>query len=152
MILPQHPLLLCLSSLALCLCGGASWPSLAPCNVWWSGLERGEGIAGPRKVNGFHFGLIVHFPHSRAVCVDGSVLGEGSALGSQGMDWKHSQMRGESCFDLVLLFVSSQAAVAALALGTALSQQGRLCPPSAPAPGPSWQGCSGACLDKSRQI
>lgn len=112
-------------------------------------MERGGGIVGPRKVHGFHFGLIVSFPfpQSKAVCVDGSVLGEGSALGSQGMDWKHSQVKSESCFDLILLFVSSQAAVAAQALGTALSQQGRLCPTSAPG-----QGCSGACSDKSRQI
>lgn len=96
-------------------------------------MERGEGIAGPRKVNGFHFGLTIcfYFPQSVPVCIDGSVLG------SQVMDWKHSQMRSGSWFDLMLLFVSSRAAVVAQVLGTAPSQPGRLCPTPAPAPAPA---------------
>lgn len=84
-------------------------------------MERGAGIAGPRKVNGFHFGLIIsfYFPQSEPVCIDGSVLG------CQVMDWKDSQMRSGSWFDLLLLFVSSQAAVVAWFLGTAPSQPAR---------------------------
>lgn len=109
---------------------------LAMCCGWaWTG---GQGIAGPREVNGFNFDLMVCFylPQSAAVCIDGSVLGKGSDLGSQVKDWKHSRRRSESWFDLMLLSVSSQAAVVAQALGAAPSQQGRLCPTTAAAPAP----------------
>lgn len=97
-------------------------------------LERGEGIAGPRKINGFHFGSIVcfYFPQSEPVCIGGSVLGE--VLGPQVMYWKLSQMRVESWFDLMLLFVSSQAAVVAQ---HSASKAGSV--PPLPLPhGPSW--------------